>query len=61
MNLNHKETARPLLKLSVNKDCFFTLYLRTLTFDTRGFQEGYFWGLSYGGNPRLNQVGYNKV
>lgn len=42
MNLNHKETARPLLKLSVNKDCFLTLYLRMLTFDTRGFQEGYF-------------------
>lgn len=37
MNLNHKGTARPLLKLSVNKDCFFTLDLRTLTFDTRGF------------------------
>jgi len=42
MDLNHKETARPLLWLSVNKDCFLTRYLHMLTFDTRGFQEEYF-------------------
>lgn len=42
MDLNHKETARPLLKLSVNKDCSLSRYLHMLTFDTRGFQEGHF-------------------